>query len=171
MVTLRNAVGLATPRAGWYSLADFAAGIVPPCRWYVFANAFCLDSDQRRALTDRLRREGAHALWVYAPGYLQPDGPDLAAASLLTGMTLQLSPGQQGTVGTGPLAGLNWGTPVEVVPRLSIADAGVEALGHYQADSLVSAARTDAPGYDSVFLADISLTTQVLQRLFAGQGQ
>ena len=167
MVRLRNAVGLAVPHAGWYSLHDFTAGVVPACKWYVFANAFCLDGDQRKALTDRLRRERARALWVYAPGYLTPDGPDLAGASLLTGMRLGASPGKQGTAGAGALNGLKWGEPCEVRPRLAVAEAGAEVLGHYQTDGLVSAARTSAPGYDSVFLADLSLTREVLARLFA----
>ena len=133
----------------------------------MFANAFCLDADQRPASFERLRREGAHALWIYALGYLGPDGPDLAGASLLRGLRLEVSPGKQGTVGAGPLAGLEWGTPVEVRPRLAVADPQAETLGHYQTDGLVSAARTDAPGYGSVFLADLSLTPQVLQRLLA----
>jgi len=170
MVKLRNAVGLATARAGWYSLQDFAAGVVPPCRWYVFANAFCLDPEQRGAISERLRSEKAHSLWIYAPGYLGSGGVDLAGASELTGMKLEEAPGSQGSVGAGLLEGLAWGEPLEVRPRLAIAEPGVEVLGNYRTDARVSAARTDAPGYDSVVLCDIGLTRQVLERLFGEDG-
>jgi hypothetical protein len=116
-------------------------------------------------MVGRLRREQARAIWVHAPGYLGPDRPDLRQTRQLTGLRARVRGGEQGSIGTGLLAGLSWGAAVEVRPRLVITDPNAEVLGHYRADGLASAARTQAPGYDSIFLADISLSAEVLQRL------
>jgi hypothetical protein len=169
MVTLRTAMGKCGRDVGWYSLADFVAGVVPACRCYVFANAFCLDAGQREAMAARLRRERARAIWVYAPGYLGPDGPDMRQTRQLTGLQVRRKAGTQGSTGTGLLAGLSWGAAVEVRPRLVVTEPNAEVLGHYRADGLASAARTQAPGYDSIFLADTSLSAEVLQRLLAAK--
>ena len=167
MVRMRTAMGLCGQQVGWYSLDDFVAGVAPECPAYVFANAFCLDDQQYGAILDRLRQEQAKAIWVYAPGYLRPDGPDLARSARLTGLPLVVKAGKQGSTGEGPLAGLSWGDSVAVRPRLVIADTDAEVIGRYADDGAVSAARTTAPGYQSIVLTDLRLSEEVLRRLLA----
>jgi hypothetical protein len=54
-------------------LADLVAGRTPPFRFYVFLNTFRVTSRQRERLHARLSQNGATALWVYAPGYIDQD--------------------------------------------------------------------------------------------------
>ncbi|HEY5913253.1 MAG TPA: beta-galactosidase [Verrucomicrobiae bacterium] len=54
-------------------LADLVAGRTPPFKLYLFLNTFRVTSHQRERVQARLNREGATALWVYAPGYIDQD--------------------------------------------------------------------------------------------------
>lgn len=164
MMLMRHYVGKLERKVGWYSLADFVAGVVPPSETYLFANAFVLDDAQQEAMWQRLRAEQARALWVYAPGYLRPSGPDARRVGALTGVAVEESPGAQGSNGEGLLAGLTWGAEAEVRPRLVVRDGQAEVLGRFR-DGEVSAARTRAPGYDSIYLGDMLLSEEVLARL------
>jgi hypothetical protein len=168
MVLMRHAMGKLSRSVGWYSLADFVAGVAPPCRTYLFANAFVVDDGQRSAIRQRLRFEQARAVWIYAPGYLGPDGPDAGRVGRLTGIAVRHSPGSLGSSGEGLLQGLTWGREAEVQPRLVVHDELVEALGRYRDGNGVSTARTQAEGYESIFVGDMLLTPEVLARLCGG---
>jgi hypothetical protein len=52
---------------------DYVRGKVTGKKLVIFLNAFSLTADHRNAIQDRLRRDGATALWFYAPGVLNPD--------------------------------------------------------------------------------------------------
>jgi hypothetical protein len=47
-------------------------GKVPAHKFYIFTDFFELTDAQRQAVKERLAKEGAHALWMYAPGVLKP---------------------------------------------------------------------------------------------------
>lgn len=47
-------------------------GKVPAHKFYIFTDFFELTDAQRQAIKARLAKEGAHALWMYAPGVLKP---------------------------------------------------------------------------------------------------
>ena len=51
-------------------LADLVAGRTPPFKFYLFLNTFRVTSHQRERVQARLSQNGATALWVYAPGYI-----------------------------------------------------------------------------------------------------
>jgi hypothetical protein len=165
MFSLRTASGKLGRPVGYYSLADFVAGVVPPCQTYVFANAFYVDDAQREGLLRRLRAEQARAVWLYAPGCLGPDGFDASRVAALTGVKVEVSPGKQSSVGEGLLGGLTWGPDAVVRPRLIVRDPQAEVLGRYRADKAISTARSQALGYESLFVGDIALTVEVLAKL------
>jgi hypothetical protein len=54
---------------------------------YIFLNTFRVTPEQRDIIHARLRRNGATALWVYAPGYIS-DKLSVETMSTLTGITL-----------------------------------------------------------------------------------
>ena len=58
-----------------YLLNDLLSGNLPDYKLYVFLNAFALDRDRREALKRAVRRGGRTALWLYAPGYVEPSPP------------------------------------------------------------------------------------------------
>ncbi|MCL5271234.1 MAG: hypothetical protein M1457_11960 [bacterium] len=155
---------------GYYTLADFIAGRTPPCKVCVFANAFRLDEGQVAAIRERLDREGATAVWSYAPGCYGPAGIDAALAAPLIGMPLVVSEGASGTDGAGPLAGEAWGTTMCFSPRLALAGGGAEPLGRYRAGGGVSAARVRDSRHESVWLGEPGVKAGALRRIFAAAG-
>jgi hypothetical protein len=46
---------------------------MPSYKLYVFMNTFILTKKEREAIKEKLRRDGATALWIYAPGYVDPE--------------------------------------------------------------------------------------------------
>jgi hypothetical protein len=69
-------------------LDDIADPRLPDYKLYVFLNAFYVDPARREAIHARLKRNGATALFVYAPGYLGPDGESLGQIESLTGIKI-----------------------------------------------------------------------------------
>jgi beta-galactosidase len=179
MMQLRNESMRTGAAVGFYSLDDFVSGAVPACKVYVFPNAFVLTGNEIDAMRARLDKEQAPAVWVYAPNCFGPAGFDASRAESLTGITIELDPGRQGSRGVGLLDGLTWGKDVPVQPRPVVRDGGAEVLGRYVDGGRVSAAAKEVGHHRSVYVADMSLTADVFRRLFelggahiwAGQGE
>lgn len=70
-----------------YILDDITHPQLPHYKLYIFLNAFYMTPERRQAIHDRLARDGATALWFYAPGYLGPDGNDCQGMTKLTGFS------------------------------------------------------------------------------------
>jgi hypothetical protein len=58
-------------------------------RVYLFANASYVTKAMRRTIRRRVELDGATAVWFYAPGYVDEDGPALANMEELTGFTFK----------------------------------------------------------------------------------
>jgi len=170
LVTLRNESMKSGAAVGFYSLSDFVDGVVPRCKAYVFANAFCLSDEQTQAIRSRLDREGATAVWLYAPGCFGPQGFDVTRAEAVTGIRLVARDGLQGSRGTGPLAGDSWGWAAPVAPRTVVDDAEAEIIGRYVSDGSASAAQKDVGRHRSIFLGDLAVNAGVLRTLFEQAG-
>ena len=166
LYAMRSSAQQSGAAVGFYTLDDFAAGVVPACKVYVFANAFRLDDAEIAAIHERLTREQATAVWAYAPGYLGPSGPDAGRVSRVVGMDVAVRDGVQGSAGVGALAGLAWASSARVSPRFVVTDPAAETLGRYRADEQVSSARSGR----SVFLGDMGVTPAVLRCLFEAAG-
>ena len=156
---------------GYYSLDDFIQGLVPRCKAYIFANTFRLTDGQIDSIRARLDREGATAIWIYAPGLIGPAGPDIARASLLTGMALAIQDGKSGSEGMGLLDGERWSSKqFTLIPRLIVNDPQAEALGRYLDGQAISAARIRTGHHQSIFLGEMGNTWSVLSRLLESAG-
>jgi len=70
-----------------YLLTDMANPNLRDYKLYIFLNAFHVTPEERTALHARLKRNGATAIWVYAPGYI---GDKLSVQNMqaLTGIRL-----------------------------------------------------------------------------------
>ena len=99
------------------------------------------------------------AIWQYAPGFLGPNGTGPRRVSTLTGIQVSQSDGLGYTIGSGPMAGVNWGFTDQNVlsPRLVVTDASAEVLGHYQSDNQVSSARKKVGNFESIFMGDFAM--------------
>lgn len=80
------------PQAGapwdFLLLDDIASPIVPDYKLYIFLNAFHIEPARREAIHAKLKRNGATALFVYAPGCLGEGGESLDAMRALTGIRI-----------------------------------------------------------------------------------
>ena len=170
LTALRNASGTTGVQTGFYYFSDFLDGIVPPCKAYLFADAFYVTAAEMQAVRKRLDREGATAVWQYAPGYLGPDGPSTVRSSELTGIQLVVDNGRLHSVGQGSLEGLEWGTHHLASPRLTVVDKDAEPLGRYLSDNTVSAARKKVGHHHSVFFGDVGLGSDVLRSIYQEAG-
>ena len=73
-------------------LDDLRDGKLPPHKFYIMANAFCLSKEQREKLLRRFAVEKATVLWFYAPGAFYPDkGPKQEFCGDFLGLTTVMS--------------------------------------------------------------------------------
>ena len=146
----------------------------------IFLNAFMVGSDIRQAVKTKLQRDGRTVAWIYAPGLFDADScigsgacePDIAAASGLVGLPLQLNvtagmplattfeahSGSTGPVLPASVLGSSYGAQLSSVsPRLSCVEGAneVSVLGRYASgDPSVSVCWTNhaAANHSAVFV-------------------
>ncbi len=156
----RDAVLRAGVPARFVLLRDVIEGVAPPAPVYCFINTFRLTAADRTALQERLGREKACALWLYAPGYIDA----VASAdniSATTGMTVHAfdKPAESSSVFTIPGQFLAENTligqPESWNPLFYIDDSGADVLAQYKASGKPSIAVKSQPsGWTSVYVAE-----------------
>jgi len=165
---LRNNIVKSGARIGFYYLADFLDGTLPPVKVYVFVNAGYLTDTQVRQIQTRLANEHATAIWQHAPGFLGGSTAGAARTSTLTGITVTQADGYPGTSGVGELVSLSWGFGAggqnTLSPRLVVTDTQVTSLGQWSQDQKVNSARKSTGGFTSVLLGDFTLGNPDLWR-------
>lgn len=80
-------------RYSQYYVQDVIEDRAPSHKLYVFVNCFVLSAAERSAIKQRLRREGAVALWLYASGFADPTAEKKMSAdniSDLVGMRIKM---------------------------------------------------------------------------------
>jgi hypothetical protein len=148
----------AMPRVGvawdFYLLSDLADPAFPPHKLYLFLNAFRAPAAQRQAIHDRLRRDAATAVWVYAAGFYGDDASGPEEMARLTGIQVRqrdwdgplwvekseqgsrgageakspITLGTLGTLGTLDTSGVA-GSDVAITPAFVVDDPDAEAVG------------------------------------------
>lgn len=68
-----------------YLLDDLLNNSTPDFKCYMFMNCYRVDSKARKQIHERLRRNGATAVWIYASGIYSDDTFDIANIERLTG--------------------------------------------------------------------------------------
>ena len=147
-----------------------------PYRLFVFLNLVKPTTAIRRQI-QALRRQGKSFLFVYAPGFLDENGPNLPAMQALTGLPFEQVSGQPDgqiatTLGGAPCV---YGFPKPVTPLFTLglsaaADPAIEVLGHYsQGGEAALALRTRPDGIDAWSGAG-PLPAQVLRQLAVRSG-
>ncbi len=69
-----------------YLLSDLEEAGLRDYKFYLFLNTFRVTPAQRAAIHQRLKRNHATAVWVYAPGYISDEKLPLAGIEALTGI-------------------------------------------------------------------------------------
>ena len=125
----------------------------------IFLNLFNAPAKLREALQSKFRRNGATAIWQYAPGIITENGYSAESMKALTGMELayRTTP----SLMTVKLAGGGQMMPMKAfkpgewrdMPRVHVIDGAVEPLGTWADDGTVAIARKQlGDGSSSVFL-------------------
>lgn len=172
LTLLRNNAMKSGASVGFYLLSDFINGIAPECPVYLFANAFWLSDSYYPVLQSRIKNSKSAFIWLYAPGFMPPDGISLERMRSLTGFNLVQNEGLMGSLGKGLLEGLSWGWPTSnrVSPRFVLEDSRAETLGVYRDCRLPSSGMVHTGQQSSFFLGDFEISPDVLRRLFRAGG-
>lgn len=154
-------------------LQDMFEDVNVPTPVYLFANAFRLTQSERRVLRARLAREGACAIWLYAPGFFDEMGSAVAGVGEITGMRV-VDAGAGSTAARYALDGtwLNqesvWGDTAPWAPRFAVDDPDADALARYEEGNGVCVAIKPQPdGWTSVFIATPEITVALLAELLS----
>jgi len=160
-------------------LDDLVAGRLPPYKFYVFLNPFYLDAAQRAAITAALRQSHATALFIYAAGYLGPEGPSLDALQKLTGIRctvsdqpgpaqLRLQPADrlaQGLPADKPL-----GSPLVIAPRFAVDDPEARIVATMDDGGRPALAVKPQAGWTSVYSAAMELPPDLIRNIARSAG-
>ncbi|NLG24861.1 MAG: hypothetical protein GX558_05860, partial [Clostridiales bacterium] len=159
-------------------LADVLAGRCGAYKMYCFVNAFHLGAEDRRRLTDIVRRDGRLSLWIYAPGFADDERLDPALAGELIGMRLRmyerqwscrvfLSDFEHPVTRTLPSSTF-WGTDQRIGPLFVVDDPDARTLGltlTYQGRSEPGFALAERDGYRSAYSSAPFVPPGVLREL------
>jgi hypothetical protein len=156
----RDAVLRAGVPSRFVLLRDVIEGLAPPAPVYVFTNTFRLSAVDRASLQDRLGREQACAVWLYAPGYIDAvASPDNISAT--TGMTVKAfdKPAESSSVFLipGQFLGADTviGQPETWNPLFYVDDPDADVMAQYKSSGKPSIAVKPQPGgWTSVYVAE-----------------
>jgi hypothetical protein len=164
----------------WMTLAAYRAGFsfdtvhlqdlerINPSRYKVvfFANTFVIGDDARRLIDERLKRDGRHLVWIYAPGYSNGVENSAGLASSVCELELlETEPVGNGNAAAremsgGPTPGLSveldgraWLLRLDgrCEPLFEVAGGADQILGRYTANAKPGAARALRSGWTSWF--------------------
>ncbi len=89
-------ISLIGASADRYYHNDMADPDMPSYKLYIFLNVYCLTDKEREAIHRKLRKDHAVALWMYAPGLVNPDREkcmDVANITQTSGITMKVFDG------------------------------------------------------------------------------
>ena len=175
----RYQLGTTGATFGLYLLEDFEAGRMPKCKAYIFANSVALNAERVAKIRARLEEQGATAIWVYAPGWINGRKTNIEQMRSLTGMHLEQADGKLGSYSEAESGRQVWGVEkrdqpeaktFDISPRFVVRDKKAEVLGRYLVDGEASTALKEQGGATHIYVGDINLTTEVLRDLLMRAG-
>ena len=143
-----------------YSIMDLALPEIDDYKAYLFVNQYDIPAERKTILTERLRKRGKTAIWLYAPNYATDGANSVENISAWTGIKAVESSVSHGGIM------FNGNTTVYDVegPYFSIADEHATPLAYYQ-DGTVAAAYKRMDGYTSVYVSTCNLPSALLREI------
>jgi len=163
---------------GYYCIEDLPN--VPRQKLYILANCWAPTDRQREIIEQRVKRDGAWALWLYAPGLLRENGLDEKGMQDLTGLRLRyaeeaaplkvaLSAGEEPLL-RGLSPGLTYGTDQSLGPVVYADDPGATVLGKLVGSGRGGLVMRRFPTWTSVHSAAPVLPAKLLRNLASAAG-
>ncbi len=165
-------------------LSDLNSEKTPFYKLYIFLNAFCIDDRMTKVIHDRMRKNGATALFVYAPGYFAPDAGgsgigDVSRIAALTGVQvaadevefkpqLQVVPGDPLSAGLN--AGSRFGAEGMVSPRFYSVDKAARVAGRFPGTELAALVVKPMDGWTSVYCGAMQLPPALVRNIARSAG-
>lgn len=161
-----------------YTLDDLSD--IPPQRLYIFANAWAITDGQREMIEQHVKRNGATALWLYAPGLVRQDRLDEVGMAELTGIRLRytedpaplrvaLSDGDDPIL-RGLDSGTTYGAEQPFAPVVYADDPDAVVLGRLTGSDLPGLVVKRLPGWTSVYSSAPVPPAALLRNLAKGAG-
>jgi hypothetical protein len=177
----------------YYYHNDVSLPQMPDYKFYIVVNAYCLTASEREAVFAKARRNQAVVLWLYAPGFIDPDAErimDTVNIEKTVGMKVKTTEGmifpffrteahpalryadpyrRYGTIDRPVHSGV-WIKPTELTlpyadPGFYIDDENATVLGRYCADGRVAFAMREDLGFTSIYCAAPVLRSELLRSL------
>lgn len=155
-------------------LDDIDKDWMPDYKLYVFLNAVHLTQQHRAVIIDKVKRNGATAVFLGGAGYFDEGGGSVGNMTALTGITIAADE----TAGlpqakmdpAHPLAaGLSeetaYGGTAEVSPIFHVADAGAETIGLHPVTGKPIVAIKQMDGWTSVYSSAFELPATLMRNL------
>lgn len=162
-----------------YLLGDFNEKTLAPYKVVVVLNAFYLSAGERERIRGILEKQRKTVLWLYAPGYSDPD-KGLAAEhiSALTGIKVGMSPEFREDLTVRAGDGSEFGPyrypfdqrRQQIGPVFYVDDPQAEVLGVYKHDGKTAVARKRTNGMTSVYCAVPLAGRKLLEDVFKAAG-
>ena len=177
----------------YYNLNDMALEEMPDYKLYIMLNSFCLSDKQRDMIAKKAAKNRATVLWLYAPGFINPDTPDMKVENIsqLVGMKVgksdKVTTPKFDIVSDHPAVkyaekGKHYGfldtdvhsnvwlgseiKPLFVAPAFHIEEADdITVLGRYCIDGKIALAMKEHSGFNSVYCGAQVLSRELLRGL------
>ena len=178
----------------YYFHNDLADPAMPDYKLYVFVNTFYLSDEERLAITRKVKRSGQTAVWLYAPGFINPDRSpkvDTAHVSELTGIRVDridaVTSPRFKLIETDhpiveradrdrlygyfdrPIVKTVWvmgkDKPSYLYPAFYADDPGAEVLGRYCINGLPALSLKTEDGFTSIFCGSKTVRSDLLQSI------
>ncbi len=173
---------------------DLSNENMPSYKLYVFCNVYYLNNEERKAIKEKLKKDGAVALWLYGAGFANPDAEkilDTAHICDLTGMNIEMkdyvvSPkfkinGEEheitNNLDKGQIYGYNYRYKQNnmfysafdntqlLYPAFYSADKDAKNLAYYLQEKLPALSIKEMDGWTSVFCGSRNLRNDVFREL------
>ena len=146
-----------------YLLSDLNRPDFPEYKVYVFLNACYVDSVTRRSIEGKIKRRGATAVWIFAPGAVTDDGLSTANMQALTGINLaaefdKAAPLQVKLPAEDPVGWTESNGPIFWAD-----DPSMETLGTLTYNGKPGLVRRKADGWTSIYYATVGMPPALLR--------
>ncbi len=166
------------PQAGapfdYCLLDDIDKSWMPDYKLYVFLNAVHLTQLQRAAIIDKVKRNGATAVFLGGAGYFDEDDGSVGNMAALTGITIaaeettglpQAKMDPAHPLAAGLSAEAPYGGGAEVSPIFHVVDAGAETIGTHPVTGKPVIAIKQMDGWKSVYSSAFELPATLMRNL------